>query len=170
MLKGREILSLPVVTLEDRKQVGEVKDIIYDPYRKAVLGYLVENGGWLKDGKGFLHTEIIKRENDCLVIQNKGVIRGISSIPQLKEAFNKKNEIRGLRVENNEGRYIGVIQDLVIDRTTGDITGYEVSDGVIQDLLDGRVTIPNRGITISHDRVVACEEIGMDTIRKGESL
>ncbi len=170
MPKGREILSLPVVTRDERKQIGEIKDLIYDPTANKVLGYLVEAGGWLRDGKGFLHSELIKRENDCLVVQDESVIRKLSTIPELKEALDKKEDIRGLPIQYDDGQLIGVIQDLVVDEETGEITGYEISDGVIQDLLDGRITIPNKGISINSDRVVALTGIEFDTNLKGESL
>lgn len=155
MLKGREILSLPIVTSDERKQIGEVKDLIYDPSRRIILGYLVESGGWLKEDRGFLHGDLITREDGCLVIKDESVIRSINSIPELREALNQKRDIRGLRVEHNNGHYLGVIRDLVVNGHTGEITGYEISDGVIQDLLDGRTTIAAEGITVSPDKVVA---------------
>lgn len=152
MLKGREILSLPVVTEEDKKPVGEVKEIVYDPFRNEVLGYLVDIGGWLREGKGFLHVNLLKREDDCLVIKDESVIKKISQLDNICEAIEK--DIRGRRVEFEDGKFIGVIQDLLVEDKTGKITGYEISDGFIQDLLDGRSTISNEGLCIFEDRVV----------------
>ncbi len=168
MLKGRELLSLPVVSGQERKQIGEVKDIIYDPEQNRILGYLVESGGWLRDGRGFAHSDLLKRENDCLIVQNESVIRKLKSIPELRTALETKKDIRGLRVEYDDGRHLGVIQDLVLDAETGEITGYEVSDGVIQDLLEGRTTISNRGISIGDDKVVASQGIDFELSQKGE--
>lgn len=170
MLKGREILSLPVVTSAEKKQIGEVKDLIYDPVKNELLGYLVEIGGWLRDSKGFLHSELERYDTDCLVVRDESVVRKVSAIPRLKEALDKKEDVRGLRVEYDDGRTIGVIQDLVLNWETAEVTGYEVSDGIIQDLLDGRITIPNRGININPDKVVAPSEMHFDTNLKGESL
>ena len=170
MIKGRELVSLPVVTQDDRRQVGEVKDFIYDPVCHKILGYLVENSGWFKDGRGFLHSDVIYREDDCMVIENEQVIKKIGAIPELKEAVGQKKDIRGFRVEEANGHYVGVIQDVVVNGNTGDITGYEISDGIIQDLLDGRITIPNEGINIGCDKVVAIEGAAMDTTMKGEFL
>lgn len=155
MLKGRELLSLPVVTLKDRKQIGEVKDLIYDHAGNRVIGYLVEAGGWLRDGKGFLHTDIVRREDDCLIVNDELVVRNLSTIPELAEFIHNKHDIRGLRVEHEDGHALGVIQDLVVDGETGEIMGYEVSDGIIQDLLDGRLTISTKEIRVNEDKVVA---------------
>lgn len=164
MLKGREILGLPVITLHEKKQLGEIKDLIYDPDQNKVLGYLVENGGWLRDGRGFLHSDVIKREDGCLVVADESVIRNIGSLSELKAALESKKDVRGLPVERCDGRSIGVIQDLVLDEETGAITGYEISDGVIQDLLDGRLTIPTGGIMINPDKSVAIAGVDFDTI------
>lgn len=168
MLKGREILSLPVVTLDDKKQLGEVKDIIYDPSQNRILGYIVENCGWLKDGKAFLHRDLLRREEACLVIRDESVIKNISSFPDLKEALDHCKDIRGWQIEYDDGRYIGVIQDLLIEETSGKITGYEISDGVIQDLLNGRTTVSNQKIQIQCDKLVALEELVLINNWKGE--
>lgn len=158
MLKGREILSLPVITLDDRKEIGEVKDIIYNPLDSKILGYLVDAGGWLTEARGFPQSELIKIEDDCLVIKNESVIKKISQITEIKNAINAKADIRGFKVECQDGRCIGVIQDLLLDENSWQITGYEISDGVIQDLLDGRTTISNQGISILPDKVVTAEK------------
>lgn len=156
MLLGRKILSLPVVTEKDKKPIGEVKDIIYDPEKNQIVGYLVDIGGWLREGKGFLHNDLLKREEDCLVIKDESIIKKISKMDNVREVINK--DIRGLRVELEDGRFIGVIQDLVVDDLTGKITGYEISDGFIQDLLDGRSTISNEGLNILVDRVISTSD------------
>lgn len=170
MIKGRELVSLPVVTQKERKYLGEVKDYIYDPYQKIIMGYLVENVGWLRDGKGFLHTDLIKHENDCLIVEDESVIRNIGTILELKEVLERKVDIRGMQVEKDNGQYIGVVEDLVLDSQTGEITGYEISDGIIQDLLDGRAIIPNKGITINSDRVVTSGILDNESKVKGESV
>lgn len=157
MLKGREIISLPVMTQNDRKQVGEVKDIVYDTLQNRVIGYIVETGGWLRDGKGFLHSELIGRENDCLIIESPSVIRNLHSVPELKKILDEQIDVRGMRFEYDDGRFAGIIQDLVMDEQTGEISGYEVSDGIIQDLLNGRQVISNTGVSIDSGRVVASE-------------
>ncbi len=159
MLKGREIISLPVVALNNGKQVGEVKDLVYDINENRVVGYLVENGGWLRNSKGFLHEDICRREDESLIITDESAIKPVKSIPALKQTIVAKSDIRGRRVEYEDGRIIGIIQDLILDENTGEIIGYEISDGVIEDLLNGRFTIPNTGLSIGPDRVIASFEI-----------
>jgi len=169
MIKGREILSLPVFTLNDRKQIGEVKDIIYDPLRGIVLGYIVDTGGWIRESKGFLHADLVHQDDDCLQIMDESVIKNVGSLPAIKNALDEKKDIRGLRVESPDGRYIGIIRDLVLNGESGEITGYEISDGVIQDLLDGRSTVPSAGLNIASDKVVTLPEGELDMYLKGES-
>jgi len=158
-MKGRELISLPVVSSDNNKLLGEVKDIIYDPSKNRILGYVVEKKGWLREGRGFLHSELVRHEKDCLVVKDESVVGNVGRIPELKEAIDTQKDIRGWRVEYNDGRYIGIIQDLVVDAESGEISGYEISDGIVQDLLVGRVTIPNTGICINNDRVIAIKGI-----------
>lgn len=155
MIKGRELMGLSVTTVDGRRQIGEIKDIIYDPETNIVLGYILDNKKWLKDGKGFLQTDVVKREDGTIFIQDESVVKKLHSIPELKAALEKRQDLRGLKVETQEGSYLGTIQDLVLDGESGKISGYEVSDGVIEDLLKGRMTISNQGITINEDKVIA---------------
>lgn len=153
MLKGREIVSLPIITLEDNKQVGEVKSIIYDQFSGSVLGYVVENKGWLRDARVIAHQDIEKITPDAMFISNCSAIKKIDTMPVLKEHL-YKNDIMGMRIEDVNGCCIGVIQDLVLEGTSGKITGFEVSDGVVQDLLSGRFTIPRDEIKFYEDKLV----------------
>jgi uncharacterized protein YrrD len=170
MIKGRQIISLPVVTENEKKQIGEVRDIIYDPRQNNIIGYLVDESGWLKAGRGFLHEDIIKRDNDCIVVKDSSVIKNITSIPELKSAMENKEDIRDFKVENQDGQCIGIIKDLVLDENTNIITGYELSDGFVQDLLDGRTTISNSDIDLIVDKVVFSGETENDSHLKGESV
>lgn len=157
MIKGRRILSLPVVIQDSRRTIGEVKDIIYDPAKNRILGYLVENGGWLKEGKGFLHRDLVRMENEYVILEDESAVQKISKLSELKDAIEQNKDVRGLRVEYCNGHCVGVIQDLLVDETTGLITGYEISDGIIQDLLDGRTTIPIEEISICKDKVIVSQ-------------
>ena len=84
MIKGRELISLSVMTVDGRRQIGEIKDIIYDANSNVVLGYIVDNKKWLKDGKAFLHTDVVKREDGTIYIQDESVVKKLRSIPELK--------------------------------------------------------------------------------------
>jgi len=152
MLKGRELLSLPVITLEEKKFLGEVKDLIYNPFNGEILGVIIENAGWFKEAKGFLYKEIIEFNDDGLVVADDSVVRSLSQIPELKDVPLQDIDIRGFIVEDCQGQSIGVVQDLVFSKETGKITGYEISDGVLQDLLNGRTTISNNNISIEKEK------------------
>lgn len=157
MIKGREIISLPVISLKGNKQIGEVKDIVYD-CGAGVLGYIIENGGWLKECKVLLHQDVLKIDGEAITIADEALIKKLSAFPEIKEACKKGGDVRGRRVEKQDGSYVGVVQDLVLQDFSGPITGYEISDGIIQDLLDGRSTIPSQEIEIYEDRLVVNRE------------
>lgn len=154
MLKGREIISLPIITLDNNKQIGEVKNLIYDYDSGLVLGYIVENKGWLRDARAIAHQDVVNITQDAIFIKKGSDVKKVSEHPVLKEHLNTKIDVLGMRIENPEGSCLGVVQDLVLEGMSGKITGFEVSDGVVQDLLNGRTTIQNETVKFVGDKFI----------------
>ncbi len=61
----------------------------------------------------------------------------------------------GKRLISQGGDDLGVIDDLVFDPVSGAIAGYQVSGGVVRDLLEGKDYIPvAAGLIIGKDAVI----------------
>jgi uncharacterized protein YrrD len=51
-------------------------------------------------------------------------------------------ELTGKTIYTETGLYLGMLGDIFFQPATGELTGYEVSDGVISDFLFGRKAMP----------------------------
>lgn len=141
MKKGRELISLPVIDFSNGKQLGEVKElIICDDDLLEIKGLIIENETWFCQAKYIPYEDIKQITNNKIVIENDKVIKDIKCDKNIENYYTKQKEdcILGKKVINQSGESFGFIGDVLISTETGIIAGYEVSDGFVQDLLEGR--------------------------------
>ena len=128
-----ELLGLPVISRSNGEILGEVDDVIYLPTLSHILGLVIKS-------KEKYYTErdnIYKIGSDLVILNHSGQVHDYKQAPGI--GLNDGNgTILGETVITNEGREVGSVNDLIIDEDDYKVVGYEVSGGVIQDVLQGR--------------------------------
>lgn len=158
MRKGRELLSLPVVENLTGEQLGEVKELIYDSRECNLIGFIVADGGWLRGAQVVLLPQVREITGTAVVVKDRSCIRDVSEIKELLAAG---CDVKGYTLVTADGREMGIIRDLVISPDNGKIQGYELSDGVIDDLLNGRTTVNVSGrVEIVDEQVIVTDTKG----------
>ncbi len=158
MRKGRELLSLPVVEALTGEQLGEVKELLYDIRGCHLIGFIVADGGWLRAARAVLLHEVQDITGTAVVVEDKNCIRDISEIA---EFLQHRSDVIGYMLITSEGKELGVIQDLVISPGNGKIHGYELSSGIMDDLLNGRTTVNVAGqLDIVGEQVILADTKG----------
>lgn len=140
MQKIKELLGLPVINLSTGKQIGEVKDVVIDMVSYRMVGVLLCHAGWFHGGTG-IHIQQIKSIGaDSITVVDETVILNEEEI--VTDNHKLLNEdIIGKPIVTTDGKAIGTLSDIYVDTKAGMLTGYEVSDSVIKDLLEGRRTM-----------------------------
>lgn len=140
MKKGRELIGLPVINLSNGETVGRIKDILFDPETCLFNGVVVDIGGWLKGVRKICYDDIAALGEDAITIADDTVLIKTSCDEECILA--KEGEVVGTKVLTKDGNELGTIADILFDQESGQITHYQLSDGFIQDLIEGRETIP----------------------------
>lgn len=141
MRKIKELLGLPVLDLSTGKQVGEVKDVVIDTDKFLMVGILLSHANWFHTGKGILTEHIHSIGDDSITINNETVIVDEQEIAKAQHIC-LCDEMLGKQIVTNAGTTLGTLSDIFVDGATGTLTGYEISDSVIRDLLEGRRAMP----------------------------
>lgn len=165
MEKSSQIIGLPVLCGDSGKKLGIVKDIVYCPSSKEVKGIILENTGW-RMGKRLIFFDSIKSFGNSAVI-----VSGPACAMPLRKArgdgrLKNKGEILGLRVYSKKGEDMGVVKDVLFDPKTGIVEGVEVSDGYIQDIVQGRRIMPLFGKVEFGDEAMLVDK---DAVEEAES-
>lgn len=155
MRKGRELIGLPVIDWKTGKETGSVEDLIVDLSQDKVTALSVRSDGWLTNRR-LIPLKQIQQINKQAVIVNEENTDAQLAVDPGSELGVKS--LKGISVFGCEGRDLGTVEDLVLSLPDGRITGWEISDGLVQDLVDGRRVLPVEAVVArSTERFVAQE-------------
>jgi sporulation protein YlmC with PRC-barrel domain len=136
MLRASELYGRSVVDLDSADRVGEVDEIIVDPFRPGVAGYVVSCDRSLF---GQRKRIIIPIEAVHAIGPDAVTIRGIDRpgdhVAHL-DALPRLAELTGRRMISYGGRLLGSVEDALIDERDGRIVGYPLARGGPRSWLD----------------------------------
>ncbi|WP_408954800.1 PRC-barrel domain-containing protein [Natroniella sp. ANB-PHB2] len=137
MRRGQELIGLPIVELEEGELVGKVVDILFSPQQKQLLGVAVENKKVWKKARLIPQQKLYILGKDIIIIDNK---RNLNQVEKSVESLNYGASVMGKEVITEQGEVLGVVEDVIVDQKQN-LLGYELTDGLIQDILTGRKVI-----------------------------
>ncbi|UFJ38983.1 PRC-barrel domain-containing protein [Brevibacillus humidisoli] len=143
MQRGLDVLGLPVVCLDSGEQIGIVRDILCDKTWRT-LGIVLEEKSWFQPGT-FIPFELIHAVgDDCLTVSSRGAATSMESLADVDVlgVFTGKGCLRGKTVLTERGESLGNVEDVYFSSNWEKLVGYELSDGWIADLTEGRKRLP----------------------------
>lgn len=136
-----EVLNLPVICADSGKKAGVVKDIIFSLDNKIVMAFLLEHRGLSLNKKVVLIGKLLSLGSDAAIVNSSDCVSDMNRTAY-SEAFCDEGNLLGLKVYSKEGGELGVVKDVIFDYKTGKIESFEISDGLIQDVMQGRKLLP----------------------------
>ena len=147
MLKFTDIKYLPVIDASTGRKIGFVKDVLIVPATKEIKGFIISCKNLL------YYFKAIKIEHIITIGKHAVLIKDIKYLISLKHFFLKVGEVKRYsdvfiekQVYTDGGEKIGSIQDALFDFETATLAEFEISDGLIQDLIEGRRVIEAKEI------------------------
>lgn len=142
MRKAHDLIGLPVITVESGKQVGQVKDLLLDA-TWHIQGIALETKHWFSSLRYIPWEEIVGAGSDAVTIPNDSVIREPEQAEGLYALLEGSQKIKGLPIVTVGGQQLGMVEDVYLGQEWGkQIVGYELSEGFISDLKEGRRWLP----------------------------
>lgn len=136
------MIHLPIIVLEKGNEVNKIKDILFSQSKKKVLGFLLDEGGWFKGAKILLLKDIHNIGKDAVIIKNEGIIMSSTKMPEVQSILDDEFHPFHMEVIDDRGNKIGFIEDILFDVQNGKIHSLEITEGVFDDLIHGRLKIP----------------------------
>ena len=154
MRKGKNVIGQSVVDLADGRKVADVKDLLLGEKNDAIVGLLVDEGGLLSSSLVVPIEAVHAFGRDAVVIRDAGAVIPASADPEIKAILNRDDHLVNKRVMTNTGDNLGHIGDMYFEESTGRITGFEVSGGMLGDMARGT----------SHLSLADIERVGSDVV------
>lgn len=151
--KAREVLGLPVITMNRGTKIYDVEDMILDPERSQVLALVVQESSWMHSARAVPFGRINVIGRDAVVIPDGKAVIEVNRDPVLRR-LDRGQTVRGLRVLTDDGRKLGAVDDMLLDSKTGEVKGYYVTLGRGLTVGQGSRWLPAEQITSIGQRVL----------------
>jgi uncharacterized protein YrrD len=140
--KARDLIGLPVLTVDSGKLLGHVKDLLITQDWQ-IKGIVLETKNWYTSSRYIEGTDIIACGEDAITIPNENAIRTLDDADELTSFMSGSQKVRGLPVITIGGQQLGILEDVYLKSDWGkQIVGYEISEGFITDVKNGRKWLP----------------------------
>jgi uncharacterized protein YrrD len=155
LIKGNDVLNLRVLSTSEGKEVGKVKDIIYDPQDHTVQALLLDEGGWFSDAKIIPFDQISSIGDDAVMVPDERAVRKAKDVSARVSSIAKdKTYLTKTRIVTEDGTDLGRVSDVIFDDATGRVDQFEVTQGV-KDVATGKKYVFVKDIiTIGEDATI----------------
>jgi uncharacterized protein YrrD len=129
MIRATDLSGRAVVDIDGAEKVGAIDKIILDPDGRRIAGFIVTRAG-----SGFPGTKahvlipssaVHAIGPDAVTIRQSAVAG--TDMGHL-ETLPRGTDVIGRKVVSEDGRFLGKVGDVLLDRGDGRIVGYELSD------------------------------------------
>ncbi len=163
--KGREVIGLPVVALGTADELGLVEDLLWS-HTDLEISALVVNDQFLP------FSEIRSVGTDAVTISGEKALQqdyafsegaGFPERTALAGAANKVlsvAKVGGMPILSGDGHNLGTLSDVIFDKNSGKLSGYELSTGVVDDFISGRKIISPRVILSWGEEAIIADLVG----------
>jgi uncharacterized protein YrrD len=152
----RDVIGLPIIELKRGREVGYVHDLLFNEQRQ-LTGILLRETSFLKQGKYIPVEAVCAIGTDCVTIAGQRAIVSFSSssFPSGWTGIQTgSTPVQGKAFVTKEGEHLGFVEDVYFHVESGKIVGYELSNGILSDIIDGRAVI----------RSTECLKMGEDAV------
>lgn len=126
--RRKDFIGMDVFNVEGKK-IGNLSDIYLDFFKGKVIGFKVTTFS-LFSKEQFVFVEDVLSLNEIMVISKLSKMEGVSFL-----------DIKDLEVINQQGKIIGVVEDLIINIINYSIKGIIVSSGIFHKMFVGKKII-----------------------------
>ncbi|MGB9903258.1 MAG: PRC-barrel domain-containing protein [Desulfotomaculales bacterium] len=158
MRKSKQLLNLPVFSLEEGRQIGKVKGLVVDPAKKAVVALVTEEKSWPREQKFIPFHLLHSVGDDAVTVERSSTLQKGASLPEIARLARDKLEVLGTRIVLENGTILGHVDEFYIDLETGEIVGLEFSAGVLSSVMQGRAYLDASFIRTLGKQVTVCTD------------
>ncbi|BAB04983.1 PRC-barrel domain-containing protein [Halalkalibacterium halodurans] len=146
--------GLPVIDRQTGNELGSVMDGIIAPDR--MMGFLVNKNGWFHRHQWLPLDHIISLGTDGVMIEAKGLSKEISTNGGAAyPLMHGQHKLQGKPLITEEGERLGLVQDVYFLEKAGKIVAYEVTEGLLADITEGRKVVRSNGpVTVGKDVLI----------------
>lgn len=138
-IKANSLIGLPVITVNEGKNINTIKDIVYNGTTNLVTAFVVDEKGWFNTAKIILIQDIKSIGKDAVLVEDESKI--VSANSQIDQSIavtaNNDNFLDTNEVVTRSGTKLGKVTDIYFNQITGKLEAIEVSEGFLKNIVSG---------------------------------
>jgi len=168
--RSRQFLSLPVVTLEEGKEIGRIRGLVINHQSGVIAALLVQRGNIFREQKVIPYPRVVSVGSNALTIQKASSAERIASLPQILTLVKENVQLKGSRVITEGGTALGHVVEYLVDPTTGKIEAFEVSGNPAENLWKGKAFLPADEVRTIGKDVIVVRQGAEETLKRNEGM
>ena len=121
LIELSKLRGLPVGILDEARRGGDVVRVIFDHEQVKVIGLLIKTGGILSGERVVSLVDVVSIDRSGVVVSSSDDILEKGEIVRVGKILKKKAKLIGLRVYSKDGRFLGFLNDGVVETETGEL-------------------------------------------------
>lgn len=140
MFRLSDLVDLPIKQLKENvKSKHIVKSVLIDGRTNKAVALICKEGTIKKYLKIIPYERIIAFDIDGVIVSDETCIKKVQT--KEIEQYIQYDEVINKTISNESGILQGVLTDIFINPMNGKITSYEISEGYLDDFVNGRKVI-----------------------------
>ncbi|WP_438444258.1 PRC-barrel domain-containing protein [Gorillibacterium sp. sgz5001074] len=136
------MIGLPVLDYVSGRRLGTVRDVLVDR-AWDMRGIVLDYASWFTSARVVEWKDVRTIGHDAVMVDGKQSVRKYKQVPGVYFLCYGKSRLKGLPLISAEGVQMGHLEDVYFSQKMEDsIIGFELSDGLLTDLQEGRRSIP----------------------------
>jgi len=132
---------MPVISLEEGRQIGLVKGLVLDYTNKKVAALIIEQKGWFKEQRFIPYHKIHSVGTDVITVEKTSGAERAAGLPEIIKLLREKVKLTGSRIVAENGTVLGYVDEYYVDPDSGSITGLEFSGKFLNGVIKGRALL-----------------------------
>lgn len=140
MKRQSDLVGLPVIALDTGNKIGRINKMIYSVQARKIEALVISKLKLMHNNLIIPYSEIVSIGSDSVTITSEHVLKRLADCPEIK-VLQDEVKFNQQRLINPTGDFLGIIKDVVFDTHSGALMALDISDGLINDFLSGRVRL-----------------------------
>ncbi|MGE5327908.1 MAG: PRC-barrel domain-containing protein [Deltaproteobacteria bacterium] len=142
MVSYNKIIGLPLLMLNEGRKAGIAHEIVFDIDKNVIEGLInIEIG----KKRSFIRLSDIKILEDKITVKDDKNMKNWDKSSSEEKKIVCGKELISKKVFDFIGNELGYVYDIFMDFEIGSLEAFHVSDGIVEDLIEGRKIIPVLG-------------------------
>jgi uncharacterized protein YrrD len=153
MIKSRDLIGKPLVTVTHGEIIGRVKDVLIDPERFEIAALVLPGKLFSRETMIVPRHIIVVFGKDVILVKSNEVTVRDDSLESVASLIAVSGQMKGRQMATEKGVRIGTVDDVMVDEG-GRVVGYHL----------GRVSVPGPLAQTRQIPLDAATSVGPDLI------